>query len=87
MTDHNKNTNDNSKKDTAVLPTANGQSSEKRAGITSKMETVKSAWDKAPEGEKKANALKHYQSAEKAQKSGNDKEAFRELEEATKALS
>ncbi len=58
----------------------------KMAGIVSKMQTVKSVWDKAPEGAKKANALRHYQSAEKAQKAGNDAEAIRELDEATKAL-
>ncbi len=51
-----------------------------------KMQTVKSAWDKAPEGDKKSNALKHYQSAEKAQKAGNETEAMRELDHATKAL-
>jgi hypothetical protein len=47
---------------------------------------VKSVWDKAPEGAKKANALRHYQSAEKAQKAGHDAEAVRELDEATKAV-
>jgi hypothetical protein len=31
-----------------------------------KMKTVKAAWDKAPAGMKKDNALKHYQAAEKA---------------------
>jgi hypothetical protein len=51
------------------------------------MKEVKSAWDKAPEGTKKANALQHYQSAEKAIKAGNEPEAIRELEKATRALS
>jgi hypothetical protein len=55
-------------------------------GLMGKMQTVKSAWDKAPEGDKKSNALKHYQSAEKAQKAGNETEAMRELDHATKAL-
>lgn len=48
-----------------------------QSGINSRMEAVKSPWHKAPEGRNKANALKHYQSAEKAQKAGNDCEAGR----------
>jgi len=70
----------------ATLPTANSGSSQK-PDLSARLQTVKSAWDKAPEGDKKARALKHYQSAEKAQKSGNDAEAMRELEEASLALS
>lgn len=79
MSDHNKTH--------ATLPTDNSPAGDKSSGIVSKMQTVKSVWDKAPEGSKKANALRHYQSAEKAQKAGNDAEAMRELDEATKALS
>ena len=58
----------------------------KMSCIVSKMQTVKSVWDKAPEGAKKANALRHYQSAEKAQKAGNYAEAIRELDQASHAL-
>lgn len=50
------------------------------------MASVKSAWDKAPEGSKKATALKHYQAAEKAHDADNDEEAHRELKEASRAL-
>lgn len=84
MSDNNMNKDHKGKQ--ADQTAANSQSNDKQAGVTNKMQTVKSAWDKAPEGTKKANALKHYQSAEKAQKSGNDTEAMRELEEATRAL-
>jgi hypothetical protein len=69
-----------------TMPADKSASDGKMAGLVSKMQTVKSVWDKAPEGAKKANALRHYQSAEKAQKAGNDAEAVRELDEATKAL-
>jgi hypothetical protein len=69
-----------------TLPADKSAADGKMAGLISKMQTVKSVWDKAPEGAKKANALRHYQSAEKAQKAGNDAEAIRELDEATKAL-
>lgn len=78
--------NENMKKDNANQQSGIAATGDKQAGVTSKMQAVKSAWDKAPEGTKKANALKHYQSAEKAQKAGNEAEAFRELEEATRAL-
>ncbi len=50
------------------------------------MASVKAAWDKAPEGPKKAAALKHYQAAEKAHDAENDEEAHRELKEASRAL-
>ncbi len=50
------------------------------------MASVKSAWDKAPEGPKKETALKHYQAAEKAHDADNDEEAHRELKEASRAL-
>ncbi len=75
---------DNDKR--GILPTENSPGNT-QADLGVRMQTVKSAWDEAPEGEKKANALRHYQSAEEAQKSGNDAEAMRELEEATRALS
>ncbi len=52
-----------------------------------KMISVKAAWDKAPAGPKKDNALKHYQAAEKAHTANNDAEANKELGAATKALS
>ncbi|MFN3312383.1 MAG: hypothetical protein ACK46Q_02795 [Hyphomonas sp.] len=81
---------DNTHKDNpnepATLPTANSGNEGKKDGVISKMETVKSAWDNALEGEKKDSALKHYQSAEKAQMSGNDAEALRQLDAATRAL-
>jgi hypothetical protein len=82
----NENMNKGNKGDSGVLPTDNTTQAGTQSGVTSKMQAVKSAWDKAPEGQNKANALKHYQSAEKAQKAGNDAEAHRELEEATRAL-
>ena len=50
------------------------------------MASVKSAWDKAPEGPKKATALKHYQAAERAHEAENDEEAHKELKEASRAL-
>ncbi len=78
--------NKDSKSDHGVLPTENTTHAANESGVTGKMQAVKSAWDKAPEGQNKSNALKHYQSAEKAQKAGNDAEAHRELEEATRAL-
>ncbi|MDP1554955.1 MAG: hypothetical protein Q8L84_05810 [Hyphomonas sp.] len=68
-----------------ILPTENSPA-DMKSGVSSKLQTVKSAWEKAPDGAKKANAMKHYQSAEKAHKSGNEAEAMRELEEATRAL-
>lgn len=70
----------------AVLPAGSKTGEGNQSGVASKMQAVKSAWDKAPEGQKKATALKHYQSAEKAQQAGKDAEAHRELEEATRAL-
>ena len=50
------------------------------------MASVKDAWDKAPEGPKKAAALKHYQAAEKAHEAENDEEAHNELKQASRAL-
>ena len=50
------------------------------------MASVKAAWEKAPEGPKKATALKHYQAAEKAQEADNNEEAHKELKEASRAL-
>ncbi|MHA3916732.1 hypothetical protein [Halovulum sp. GXIMD14793] len=50
------------------------------------MASVKAAWDKAPEGSKKATALKHYQAAEKAHEADNDEEAHNELKQASRAL-
>jgi len=50
------------------------------------MASVKAAWDKPPEGPKKATALKHYQAAEKAHEAENDEEAHKELKEASRAL-
>lgn len=51
-----------------------------------KMTSVKAAWDKAPSGPKKDNALKHYKAAEKAHIAKNHAEATKELDAATKAL-
>lgn len=50
------------------------------------MASVKAAWDRAPEGPKKATALKHYQAAEKALEAENEEEAHKELKEASRAL-
>jgi hypothetical protein len=68
-----------------VLPAGAGTGEGNQSGITSRMQAVKSAWDKAPEGRNKASALKHYHRAEKAQKAGNDSEASRKPEESTRA--
>ena len=54
--------------------------------VVKHMASVKSAWDKAPEGPKKATALKHYQAAEKAYEAENDQEAHEELKQAIRAL-
>ncbi len=82
--------NDNVNKDSTdkrgILPTENSPA-DMKSGVSSKMQSVKAAWEKAPDGDKKDNALTHYQSAEKAQKSGNEAEAMSQLEEATRALS
>lgn len=51
-----------------------------------KMKSVKAAWDKAPSGPKKDEALKHYQAAEKANTAKNDAETNKELDAATHAL-
>jgi hypothetical protein len=51
-----------------------------------KMKTVKTAWDAAPAGPKKDAALKHYQTAQKAQTAKNDAECDRALEAAKHAL-
>ncbi|MFO0541437.1 MAG: hypothetical protein ACK5X4_04010, partial [Phenylobacterium sp.] len=51
-----------------------------------KMISVKSAWDKAPTGQKKDDALKHYQAAEKAHKENNETETNRCLDAAKLAL-
>lgn len=59
---------------------------QKRKTTEEKMKSVKAIWDKAPGGDKKDKSLKHYQAAEKAHKDKNDKEANRELDEASKAL-
>ena len=50
------------------------------------MASVKAVWDKAPEGRKKAPALKHYQVAEKAHETEDDEEAHNELKQASRAL-
>ena len=60
----------------AVLPAGSKTGEGNQSGVASKIQAVKSAWDKSPEGQKKANALKHYQSAEKAQHAGKDAEAL-----------
>jgi hypothetical protein len=51
-----------------------------------KMKTVKSAWDAAPAGPKKDEALTHYKAAQTAQTAKNDAECNRELEAAKRAL-
>jgi hypothetical protein len=51
-----------------------------------KMTSIKSAWDKAPAGQKKDDALKHYQAAEKSQKENNEIETNRHLDAAKLAL-
>ncbi len=52
-----------------------------------KMTAVKAAWDKAPAGPKKDNALKHYQAAEKANTAKDNAVANKELDAASRALS
>lgn len=51
-----------------------------------KMKSVKAAWDKAPAGPKKDEALKHYEAAEKAHTAKNDAETNKELDAAKHAL-
>jgi hypothetical protein len=51
-----------------------------------KMKAVKAAWDKAPSGPKKDEALKHYQAAEKALAAKNDADCIKELDAATHSL-
>ncbi len=50
------------------------------------MASVKTAWNKAPEGPKKAAALKDYKAAEKVREAENDEEAHEELKQASRAL-
>lgn len=59
---------------------------DKSTSVAEKMKTVKAAWDKAPSGPKKDEALKHYQAAEKAHAAKNDGDAHRELNAAVHAL-
>jgi len=51
-----------------------------------KMKSVKADWDKAPDGPKKDEALKHYRAAEKAHTAKNDAETNKELDAAKHAL-
>ena len=60
--------------------------SNKAAKTAEKMKTVKAAWDKAPSGTKKDEALRHYRAAEKAHKARNDVDANRELDAAARTL-
>ncbi|NNU82157.1 hypothetical protein HMH01_17100 [Halovulum dunhuangense] len=57
------------------------------SGTADKMKAVKAAWDKAPAGPKKDEALTHYKAAEKALAAKNEGECTRELEAARRALS
>jgi hypothetical protein len=70
----------------AILPTDDPRDENKQDGLISKMQAVKAACDEAPDGAKKSNALKHCQSAERAQESGDEAQAMRELDAATRAL-
>lgn len=54
--------------------------------IEDRMKSVKATWSKAPAGDKKDKAFKHFQAAEKAHTAKNDSEANKELDAATKAL-
>lgn len=51
-----------------------------------KMQSVKAAWDEAPDGPKKDSALTHYQAAQQARAAKNDAECLKELDAATHAL-
>lgn len=82
----NENPNDGKQQAQGVISAGKQTNQAETGGVDRKLEDVKSAWDKAPEGDKKANALQHYQSAEKAMKAGNEPEAIRELDNATRAL-
>lgn len=89
MTNENKNQdnkNQDNKNQNAVLAGGKAGPGDHTSDVSSRMQSVKATWDKAPEGDKKADALKHYQSAETAQKSGNDAETHRHLDAATKAM-
>ena len=50
------------------------------------LKSVKANCDKAPFGEKRAAAMKHYHAAEAAHKAKNDAKTFKELEAANYAL-
>lgn len=51
-----------------------------------KMKSIKAAWDKAPGGRKKDEALKHYRAAEKSHTARNEVQANKELDAAMQAL-
>ncbi|KIN71898.1 hypothetical protein [Sulfitobacter guttiformis] len=59
---------------------------DKPTAIADKMKTVKTAWDKAPSGPKKHEALKHYQAAERAHTAKNDADTHKALDAVTNAL-
>lgn len=59
---------------------------EKTSNVSERLKTVKAAWDKAPAGSKKDDALKHYQAAETAHKANKDVDANRELDAASRSL-
>ncbi|MCE8007945.1 hypothetical protein [Aestuariivita sp.] len=64
----------------------NEHNQEQESQTVKHMASVKAAWDKAPEGPKKATALIHYQAAEKAHEAENDEKAHEELKQASRAL-
>ncbi len=47
---------------------------------------MKTAWDKAPDGDKKAAALKHYQAAQNAHAGKDDANCIKECKAAEQAL-
>ncbi|AML52358.1 MULTISPECIES: hypothetical protein [Falsihalocynthiibacter] len=51
-----------------------------------KMKSVKASCDKAPFGEKRASAMKHYYAAESAHTAKDDAKANKELDAAKHAL-
>lgn len=58
----------------------------KQTKTSENMTSIKSAWDKAPAGQKKDDALKHYQASEKSNKENNEIETNRHLDAAKLAL-
>ena len=69
-----------------MTPTQTSNPSASFTAAVDRMKSVKTAWDKAPEGAKKAAALKHYEAAEKAHAKKDDANCIKECKAAEQAL-